>query len=369
MALSPGRREGPPTAPHIAWAVAATTIVYAVVAVVSLSFGSSEVGGATFVWEALTGRLGEAERTILWRARFPRVAMAGIVGAALATSGAVFQAVLRNPLADPYILGISGGAALGGTAVLAAGAAVGAGWMGAAGLAGIAGALTPAVAAFVGALGSVAVIFGVGRLAPGGRGGTYVLLLTGVVVNAFASAVILFFKSVVSARKAQEILFYLMGTLAVGGTDGSVVATIGGLVALCLAGLLWFARDLNVLSLGEREAASLGVDARFVRRATVGIASLAVAASVAFTGLIGFVGLVVPHGIRLLTGPDHRLLLPCCAVGGAAFLTASDLAARASFDVFSTALPVGVVTAFVGAPLFMVFLWRNLSRATAEGGG
>lgn len=365
MQSSMGRREGPPSTTRIVSAVGIGTVVYALVAVSGLIFGTSEVGGGAFVLDLLTGDLERSERAILWRARLPRVAMAGIVGAALATGGAVFQAVLRNPLADPYILGVSGGAALGATGVMAIGSVVGASWLGAAGT-GILGTLTPSAAAFAGALGSVAVIFGVARWAPGGRSGTYVLLLTGVVVNAFASAVILFLKSVVSARKAQEMLFYLMGTLAVGGTDVYTVVAVAAIVGASLVGLFWFAGDLNVLSLGDREAASLGVDAAFTRRASVGIASLAVACSVAFTGLIGFVGLVVPHGVRLLTGPDHRVLLPCCAVGGGAFLTASDLLARATFGFFGSALPVGVVTAFVGAPLFLYFLWRHLASRHPE---
>ena len=188
------------------------------------------------------------------------------------------------------------------------------------------------------------------------------LLLTGVIVNAFASSAIMFLKSVVSARKAQELLFYLMGSLSVEGTPPATMTVVVVGIGASIGGLLWFARDLNALSLGDDEAAALGVDVDRVRWWTVGIASFGVACSVAFTGLIGFVGLVVPHGVRLVVGPDHRVLLPCSVLGGAAFLTAADWLTRISFPIFSTALPVGVVTAFVGAPLFMVFLWRNLSE-------
>lgn len=353
------------TASRLALSVGATVLLSITVGALAMVYGSSDFGGMEVLGAWMRGDLSETQSAILWTARFPRVALAGLVGAALATSGAVFQAILRNPLADPYILGVSGGAALGGTLLLAIGT----------GLSGIAGlpsglvawiaSLSPPVAAFAGAIGALGVIYTVDRWAPGGRSGNYVLLLTGVIVNAFASSVILFLKSVVSARKAQQLLFYLMGTLSVeGGSVWMLVGTglgIGGSVA----GLTWFARDLNVLSLGDEEAAALGVDVDRVRWWTVGISSLAVAIAVAFTGLIGFVGLVVPHGVRLVVGPDHRVLLPCCAFTGAAFLTASDLLTRVAFGLFSTALPVGVVTAFVGAPLFMFFLWRNLTRQGA----
>jgi iron complex transport system permease protein len=343
-------------------AVAVGGVLYAVVAFAALGFGSSSFGA----WEMLTSLVGggwtETERAIIWQARLPRVGFAGVVGAALAVGGAVFQANLRNPLADPYILGISGGAALGGTL-----------WMAlATGLGGLVSMgtmpwwitdVSPAVAAFGGALGALGVIWSVARWTPGGRSSTYVLLLTGVIVNAFASSVILFVRSVVSARQSQELLFYLMGTLAVEGTGTPTLMTIGAVVLVSLLALGWWARDLNVISLGDDEAAALGVDIESTRWWTVGIASLAVACAVALTGLIGFVGLVVPHAVRLIVGPDHRLLLPCCALGGAAFLTGCDLLTRVSFGLLGTALPVGVVTAFVGAPLFMVFLWRNLSRS------
>ncbi|MFW5968088.1 MAG: FecCD family ABC transporter permease, partial [Persicimonas sp.] len=313
--------------------------------------GSSGWGGWEAVVGILTWSLDATQEAIVTQARLPRVAFAGIVGAALATSGAVFQTVLRNPLADPYILGISGGAALGGTILLTVGTLV----VGSA-------TIGVPIAAFVGAMGALGVIFAVESWTPPGRASNYVLLLTGVVFNAFAGAIIMFLKSVVSAEKAQELLFYLMGSLSVEGTGWITVAASACAVAACVAGMIWYARDLNALSMGDDEAAALGVDVPAVRRATVVLSSIAVAVAVAFSGLIGFVGLVVPHGIRLLVGPDHRVLLPTCAVGGAAFLIVSDLAARSAFDLFSTALPVGVVTAAIGAPLFMYFLWRSMTK-------
>jgi iron complex transport system permease protein len=349
------------TATKLGAAVAGSLALLVVAVALGLAYGTSGFGGMEVVRQFVDGGLDGRGRTIILEARLPRVVFACCVGAALACSGAVFQAVLRNPLADPYILGISGGAALGGTVLLAVGGGV-AGIAGFGAFGEVLGAVSPTTAAFVGALGTLAVIYAVDRWSPAGRPTTYVLLLTGVIVNAFASSVIMFLKSVVVPRKAQELLFYLMGSLSVEGTSEVALVVVAVGIGASSGFLYWFARDLNALSLGDEEAAALGVDVERVRWWTVVASSLAVACSVAFTGLIGFVGLVVPHGVRLLVGPDHRVLLPCCAFGGAAFLVGADLLTRVLFPVFSTALPVGVVTSMVGAPLFMFFLWRNLTR-------
>lgn len=288
------------------------------------------------------------EMDILLLARLPRVVFAGIVGAALACAGAVFQAVLRNPLADPYILGISGGAALGGSLMVALG---------------IMSALGTPAAAFAGGLGALAVILIAARIMPRSSTlSTYVLLLTGVIFNAFASAVIMFLKSVLSAQKAQELLFYLMGSLSVEGIGLTHTLGVALVVCLLLMGQLAYARSLNALTLGDESAQALGVDARKTRMVTVVLASLAVAVAVAYTGLIGFVGLVVPHAMRLAFGADHRVLLPMCILGGASFLILADTIARVSFMAISTTLPVGVITAFLGAPIFFYFLRRNLLK-------
>lgn len=318
-------------------------------ALVGLGWGSSDLGAGQIIRGLLTNSLDPMQQTILLNARVPRVLFAAVVGAALASSGAVFQTVLRNPLADPYILGVSGGAALGGTLFLTLGSAALGGFV-----------FGVPAAAFVGALGALALIFGVERWTPAGRTSNYVLLLTGVVFNAFASAIIMFLKSIVSAQKAQELLFYLMGSLAVEGMALSTLLGCAAAVTLCILGLIWFARDLNAISLGDDDAATLGVDVARVRWWTVLISSIAVAVAVAFSGLIGFVGLVVPHGVRLLVGPDHRVLIPTCAIAGAGFLILSDLIARSVFGLFSSTLPVGVITALIGAPLFVFFLWRSM---------
>lgn len=302
-----------------------------------LSLGSTRLSFAELI-----------EMDILLLARLPRVVFAGIVGAALACAGAVFQAVLRNPLADPYILGISGGAALGGSLMVALG---------------IMSSLGTPAAAFAGGLGALAVILLAARIMPRSSAlSTYVLLLTGVIFNAFASAVIMFLKSVLSAQKAQELLFYLMGSLSVEGIGLTHTLGVALVVGLLLMGQLAYARSLNALTLGDESAQALGVDARRTRMVTVVLASLAVAVAVAYTGLIGFVGLVVPHAMRLAFGSDHRVLLPMCILGGASFLILADTIARVSFMAISTTLPVGVITAFLGAPIFFYFLRRNLLK-------
>ncbi|MFU8807165.1 MAG: FecCD family ABC transporter permease, partial [Bradymonadaceae bacterium] len=149
-------------------------------------------------------------------------------------------------------------------------------------------------------------------------------------------------------------------SLAVEGTSTLTMFLVALTITLSLGGIFYFARDLNVMTLGDEEAAALGVDVGRVRWITVVLSSVAVAVAVAYSGIIGFVGLVVPHGVRLVVGPDHRIVLPLCAVAGAAFLTLADLIARSAFGVFDTTLPVGVITSMIGAPLFMVFLWRSL---------
>ena len=329
----------------------ATLALWAIAAVIGLTVGSTELGGVDLITRLICGELTSTESGIIVHARLPRVAFAGLVGAALAVGGAVFQAVLRNPLADPYILGISGGAALGGTLVLVVGTVT----------VGFVAVGTP-IGAFVGAMAALGVIFGVERWTPGGRGSTYVLLLTGVIVNAFAASLIMFLQSVVTARKAQEILFYLMGALAVEGTSSTVMIAVAVLMAVCIGIIYRYAVDLNVVSLGDEQAAYLGVEVGRVRRITVVVSSLAVAVAVAFSGIIGFVGLVVPHAIRLVVGPDHRVLIPACAFGGAAFLTIADVLARGGFGLLGTTLPVGVLTSMIGAPLFLYFLWRSFQR-------
>jgi iron complex transport system permease protein len=292
------------------------------------------------VWDALRGGGSAAEADIVWRVRLPRVALAGLVGASLAVAGSLFQALLRNPLADPFVLGVSGGAAVGGTLALGFGAALGLGYA----------AVPPA--AFAGALGSVLVLLAAagasGRLSPTR------LLLTGVVLNALASAVIIFLASLAGLAEGTGIFLWLIGNLSEARVD--VAGWVGAFLAVGLGCALLLARPLNLLALGEEPALLLGVEVERVKRALLAATSLVVAAAVSVAGLIGFVGLIVPHLLRMLFGPDHRLLVPAAALGGAAFLIACDTLARIALP--GRELPVGAITALAGGPLFLVLLRR-----------
>ncbi|HEX5407093.1 MAG TPA: iron ABC transporter permease [Pseudonocardiaceae bacterium] len=302
------------------------------------------------VWAELTGGhspLSTQETAILWQLRVPRVVLGALVGAALASSGAAYQGVFRNPLADPYLLGAAAGAGMAATIVVVVFPAV------AAQTGGIVGPLP--LAAFVGAIGGVALTWLLGRSA-GGRG-TATLVLAGVAVTAFLTAVQTFVQQL-NTDTLQRIYSWMLGGLATTGWHNVLLAMpyIGvGAVVLCGS-----ARLLDVLTLGDDEAAALGVRPARVRLAVLGAASLATAGAVAVSGLIGFVGIVVPHVIRLLFGGSYRVVVPLSLIGGAVFVVAADVVAR---TVLAPAeLPIGVVTAFTGAPFFVVVLRANRAR-------
>ena len=273
--------------------------------------------------------------------RLPRALLAALVGMALSAVGVAFQALLRNPLADPFIMGVSGGAALGGTLAMAiAGSTIGAGWA------------LQGPAAFLGAAVATVLVYRIGRV--GGQVDPTTILLVGVVFNAFASAVIMFLKTVVGSTKMREMLFWLMGTL--GEQSYLTLALLAGAV-VCGVSILWvLASAMNALSLGEQGAGHLGVDVERAKRWVFFAASLLTGLAVSVSGLIGFVGLIVPHLCRLVLGPDHRLLVPASALAGASFLVLADLAARLLFVPLTTTPPVGVVTAFLGGPFFLLLL-------------
>ena len=290
----------------------------------------------------LVGRGDPSSRYIVVDLRLPRVLLAILVGGGLALSGAVFQALLRNPLAEPYILGISGGAAVGAVAAIATGVVAATSWA------------LPA-AAFGGALAAIGLVFGVAASADG-RMDVRVLLLAGVVVGAFFSACIALILSVSDAPTVRTAVLWMMGSLA--GAQWKSVAVALAYTAPSALLLLALARALNLMAVGEETASYLGTDVERVKRVAYGVASLVAAAGVAVAGIIGFVGLIVPHGIRLLVGSDHRALLPLSFLGGAAFLTLADLLARVALA--PAEIPIGVVTAFVGVPLFLILLRRSL---------
>ncbi len=288
----------------------------------------------------------ETARAMILGVRLPRILMAALAGAALGASGAAFQAVLRNPLADPYILGVSGGAALGAFLATAIGLQ----------------ALLPFLpvreaAAFLGAIMTVGVLF----LLSSARGRTvsYPMLLIGVIMNTVYLALILLIETVVDFSRLHGVRLWMIGTIPIEGyglISGLSVVLVPG-----VAGLALFGRDLNLMSAGEEAARSLGVTVERTRVLTVVLASLITAAVVSVAGPIGFVGLIVPHAARILFGPDHRLLVPASAIAGAIFLMAADTLARTVMA--PTEIPVGVVTALCGGPFF---LWLYRRRA---GGG
>jgi iron complex transport system permease protein len=286
--------------------------------------------------------LGAVERTILLEVRLPRVLLAALLGGALSVAGVVFQALLRNPLADPYVLGVSGGASIGGVLAL---------------VAGLGGALphgaAVTVSSFAGALGALILIRSVATV--GGRMTVHTVLLTGAIFNAFSAALIYFVQSLASLEELHAIVFYLMGRIPSPSAGTLAVMTVA--VAGVALGLWAMGRDFNALSLGEEGAAQVGVDVERVKRRTLVLGSLLTALAVSVAGLIGFVGLVVPHVLRTLLGPDHRLLLPAALFGGAAFLVLADLLARVL--IAPNEMPVGVVTALVGGPFFLVLLRRG----------
>ena len=299
----------------------------------------------------------EPDASILLGLRLPRALLGAVVGAGLAAAGTALQALLRNPLAEPFVLGVSGGAALGGTAVLLAATALGH-------LAGPAGALlssAPPVAlgAVAGAVGATALVFALGRI--GGRLVPEAALLVGIVFNAFAAGVITVVKVLVPPEQAARLLYWLMGAL--GYETAGTLAAGGALVALAVAALVALSGRLNLLSLGDEEAASLGVDVGRSRAAVFLAASAATGAAVALAGMVGFVGLIVPHLVRRAVGPDHRLLLPASTLFGAAFLVLADLAARLAFLPLGTEPPVGALTALAGGPFFLWLLRRTERRA------
>jgi iron complex transport system permease protein len=306
---------------------------------------------------ALAG--GEPDRAILVGLRLPRALLAAIVGCALAAAGAALQALLRNPLAEPFVLGVSGGAALGGTLVLLAAslAARVAEGVGAA----LGGAPPVAAGAIVGAAGATLLVFGLGRI--GGRLVPEAALLVGIVFNAFAAAVITLLKVLVPPEQAARMLYWLMG--AIGYETPAALAVGAVAVAASVGALLLLSARLNLLALGDDEAASLGLHVGRTRAAVLLAASAATGAAVALSGMVGFVGLIVPHAARRLLGPDHRLLVPACALFGAAFLVLADALARVAFVPLGTEPPVGALTAFLGGPLF---LWL-LRRAERPAGG
>jgi len=319
--------------------------------------GPAQVSAAG-LWATVLDALGIAplpaaharDAAVLGVIRAPRVLMAALVGAGLGAAGAAMQGLFRNPLADPGLIGVSGGAALAAVgAIVLSGSLFGT-------AAGVLGLWLLPVAAFVGGLGATALMARLGTVQ--GVAGVATLLLAGVAVNALAGALTGLLVFMADDRQVRDITFWTLGSLA--GSRWAQLPAVAVLVGVPTLALCGLARPLNALLLGEAEAFHLGIRVEAVKRVALVLAAIAVAAGVAFTGLIGFVGLVVPHLVRLGFGADHRLVMPGAALLGGTLLVLADLVARSL--AAPAELPVGVVTALLGAPFF---LWLLRSRAGA----
>lgn len=317
-------------------------LLFGLAAVAGLLVGPAGLSPAE-LWSALARADEGPARAILLSVRLPRVVAGALVGASLGVSGALFQALLRNPLAEPYLLGVQAGAALGAVSAITFGLSA-------------FGSLTLPLAAFGGGLLAIAVVFrvawGVGRL------DTRILLLAGVVASAFFAACVMLLLTFASARSLQAAIFWTMGSLGEASWRGAAVLAAYALPAAAVAAGL--GRHLDALALGEETAAHLGTEVERVKRLAYALASFLAAAAVSVAGVIGFVGLVVPHAVRLVWGAQHRRLVPLSFLGGAALLVAADTAARTAAAPLE--IPVGVVMAFVGVPFFLFLLRRSRVR-------
>jgi iron complex transport system permease protein len=320
------------------------------VGVMALSLGSVPIP-LSKTWSILFhGLVGSApsadwtakDSTIILQLRLPRVLSGALVGAALAIAGAVLQALLRNPLADPLVLGISSGSAVG--AVLAILFGLGTSFLGNYAVPG---------AAFGGALLTLFLVYAISRVE--GRVPTQTMLLAGIIVSSFFSAIIMFLISVTTDERLFNVTFWLMGNLEFVASK----ALLPLFLYLLLGGIVLFslARDLNLMALGEETAAELGVEVEKVKKIVFVFSSLITGAVVSMSGLIGFVGLIVPHIVRMIWGPDHRFLIPASALVGAMILVLADTIARTAMAPLE--IPVGVVTALGGAPFFIFLLKRK----------
>jgi iron complex transport system permease protein len=332
------KTAAPDLAGRMLWVSLALLILLLAVMFIGLSAGSAG-GGAGAVIRSLRGSGDDLLlHDIIWRLRLPRVLLAALLGATLSLGGLVFQALLRNPLAEPYILGISGGSAIGAIIGILLGWARFPGvWM----------------AAFAGSLATLGVLF----LMSAGRSfmRSNNLLLSGVMVNAFCAAVIMFLVSMAQDSRLHNILFWLMGDLGAASLDNVIALAVT--VVPCF--LIIFSRShaMNLLAMGSDMAHSMGVRIGLTTILLLIVTSLMVSATVSLCGLVGFVGLVMPHLLRLALGPDHRVLAPACILGGAAFMVLCDVLARTL--PAQGEMPVGVISAIIGAPLFIYLLRKS----------
>ncbi len=325
-------------------------VVMSLSMVLTLNVGVAKIGPVRAFKIVLNHAMGEvferdwteSEELILTRIRLPRLLLAAIVGAALSISGAVFQALLRNPLADPYVLGISSGSALGAAVAILLGS----------GSALLGGYALPAFP-FLGGLATICLVYLIAGTS--GRAHPHTMLLSGVIVGSFFSALLMFIISISQDERLHSIMFWLMGDLST--NDMRLLKLILVYVSAGILLTLLYAKDLNLLMLGEEQALELGANVRRVRAVAFLSASLITGAAVSVSGLIGFVGLIIPHIVRMAWGADLRFVLPASCLLGATYLIAADAISRV---VLAPAeLPVGVITALCGAPFFVHLLKKK----------
>lgn len=351
--LQPGASTQPPvivTRLSVQQVVVAVVVLVAVM-LLGIMVGAADLGVRAVASELLNAvpgvsidsGLDDAARSILWALRLPRVVLGGLVGASLATAGAAYQGVFRNPLADPYLLGAASGAGLAAVIAIAYVPTL------------LPGGLTLPVLAFVGSLFGVGATWVVASSTSSGSSPTS-LILAGVAVTYFLTAGTTWVQQR-NVETIQEVYGFILGQLGTSGWSEVITLAVPGALALTI--VLLHRRTLDVMAVGEREASSLGVDAARTRVVVIAAASLATAAAVAVSGLIGFVGVLVPHAVRLAVGGSYRLVLPLSVFYGAAFLVIADILARTL--VAPAELPIGVITALVGAPFFAFVLRRARS--------
>lgn len=336
-----------------------TTVVFAVaiLGLIGLALASAAIGQVPTTPAEVAGsvlhRIGldwgpmpahPAGEVTLWEVRFPRVLLAMLVGAALATAGGLLQGVFANPLAEPGVIGVSAGAAVGAGTVIVIGGAFVAAW-------------SVAAAAFVAGLATTALVYVLAR--SNGRTEVVTLVLTGVAINAFAGGLIAFLLFVASPAARDQIVFWQLGSL--NGATWDSVSIVAILSAAGITAAVLIAPRLDLLALGEASARHLGVDVERLRRNVILIVAVLATAGVAFTGIVLFVGLIVPHLVRMLVGPGHRVLIPLSAILGAVVLLAADVAARSL--VHNADLPLGMLTSLIGGPFFFWLLRRTRARA------
>jgi iron complex transport system permease protein len=321
------------------------TVVF-LVSIASIFFGSSQIDTFSILQWLISGKnetgigLSSTDKTILFSIRLPRIIFAGIVGGSLAAAGVVFQGLLRNPLADPYILGISGGAAVGALGALL----LGIGFL----------PLGVSGSAFLGALVTIVLVYSIARTKNELHSTT--LLLAGVIVNAFFSAVIMFLITTASDKSLHNAMFWLMGDLSL--AEWREITLAGLFLIFGFVVIFIYARHLNLIAISEETAMQLGVNVEQTKIILLLAASLVTGVAVSVSGIIGFVGLIVPHMMRIVVGSDHRLLLPSSVLFGSSFLIVADTFARTI--IAPAELPVGVITVLCGAPYFIYLLRRKV---------